>query len=86
MDYPGNLFTPLRNLNHLRRQILEKTQKEILSIYQPSSKEIKSAEKRLSHLKRNLIIPEERKKEMGKKGNQEKRRNPIILSTNSSSY
>jgi len=73
MDYPGNLFTPLRNLNHLRRQILEKTQKEILSIYQPSSKEIKSAEKRLSHLKRNLIIPEERKKEMGKNGKSRKK-------------
>lgn len=51
MDYPGNLFTPLRNLNHLRREVLGKVKKRILENYQPPLKHIKSAEIRLSSWK-----------------------------------
>jgi len=76
MDYPGNLFTPLRNLNHLRRQILENVQKRILSTYQPSSEETESAKKRLSHLKKDLIIKERKKKEDGKKGKSKEEEKP----------
>ncbi len=59
MNYPGNLFTPLRNLNHLRREILEKVQKRILETYQPNLKDVKSAETRLSMWKRNYNTPKE---------------------------
>ncbi len=54
MKYPGNLFSPISNLNHLRRQILEEIQKRILETYQPSAEEIKSAESHLSSWKENL--------------------------------
>ncbi|BDZ72162.1 peptidase U32 family protein [Methanobacterium petrolearium] len=55
MDYPGNLFTPIGNLNHLRRQMLEKVQEKILTIYQLPSDEIKCAKKRLSTFKKDFV-------------------------------
>lgn len=47
LDYPGNLFTPLSNLNHLRREILGEVQQKILETYLPSSKEVELAKTRL---------------------------------------
>lgn len=51
IDYPGNLFTSIQNLNHLRRQILEEVKERILKIYLPSLKEIESIKTRLPALK-----------------------------------
>jgi putative protease len=50
LDYPGGLFTPLGNLNHLRRQILEKIQDKLLEMYRPSGEEVQSVETRLNQL------------------------------------
>ena len=61
MDYPGNLFTPISNLNHLRREILGKVQKRILESYKPPKEEIESVETRLSNFKKNLNILIEKK-------------------------
>jgi U32 family peptidase len=60
MDYPGNLFTPIRNLNHLRRQILEEVQKRILETSHTSAGKIRSAEIRLSSMKKNFEDFEEK--------------------------
>lgn len=40
IDYPGGLFTPLRNLNQLRRDVLKEIESEIVKTYRPSQKEI----------------------------------------------
>jgi len=88
MDYPGNLFTSLGNLNHLRRQILEKVQGKILNTYQPSSDEIECAKKHLSTFKKDFIIEskkttEKRKlmklEEENKKPLQKQPHHPTIL-------
>lgn len=50
LDYPGGLFTPLGNLNHLRRQILEKIQDKLLEMYRPSEEEVETVETRLHRL------------------------------------
>lgn len=68
LDYPGDLFTPLSNLNHLRRQILEKVQDKLLEMYQPSEEELESARARLHHLQEALNNPVETYLEPGESG------------------
>jgi U32 family peptidase len=51
MEYPGDLFTSLSNLNHLRREILERVQNQILESYLPPIEEIKASKSRMSHLR-----------------------------------
>jgi putative protease len=63
MDYPGNLFTPIGNLNHLRREILEEVKKRILKTYQPSPGKIKSVKTRLSSLEKNPALYKEKNDE-----------------------
>jgi U32 family peptidase len=63
MDYPGNLFTPIRNLNYLRREIIAEIQNRILKIYLPSSQNIKSAETGLSTWKNDYDFTQEKFKE-----------------------
>lgn len=53
IDYPGNLFTPISNLNHLRREILEEVQRKILKKYLPSSKEVGLVKSRLDSWKKD---------------------------------
>lgn len=60
MDYPGNLFTPIRNLNHLRRQILEEVQKRMLETSHTSARKMRSAEIRLYSMKKNFEEVEEK--------------------------
>jgi putative protease len=50
LDYPGGLFTTLGNLNHLRRQILEKIQDKLLEVYRPSEEEVETVKTRLHQL------------------------------------
>jgi len=59
IDYPGNLFTPISNLNHLRREILEEVQKRIITTYQPSSQKIEIAKNHLYNEKNKLAFIEE---------------------------
>lgn len=56
LNYPGDLFTPIGNLNHLRRQILEKIKDKILDKYRPSSEEIETAINHLVELKKDLTL------------------------------
>jgi U32 family peptidase len=56
LNYPGDLFTPLGNLNHLRRQILGKIQDKILDNYLPPSEEIEKAIDHLVELKKDLTL------------------------------
>ncbi len=58
LNYPGDLFTPIGNLNHLRRQILEKIKDEILDSYRPSSEEIEKTMNQLVKLKKDLNLKE----------------------------
>jgi len=54
MEYPGDFFTSLSNLNHLRREILERVQNQILKSYLPPLKEFKASKSRMSHLRGSL--------------------------------
>jgi U32 family peptidase len=56
LNYPGDLFTPIGNLNHLRRQILGKIQDKILDNYLPTSEEIEKAIDNLVELKKDLTL------------------------------
>jgi len=51
MKYPGDLFTSLSNLNHLRRKILEKIQNKILKSYLPSLEEVETSKNRIPSLR-----------------------------------
>ncbi|HTX61578.1 MAG TPA: U32 family peptidase, partial [Methanobacterium sp.] len=42
MDYPGNLFAPLSQINNMRREFLENAQKEIIKSYQPGEESLKN--------------------------------------------
>ncbi len=50
MDYPGGLFAPLGELNRLRREFLEKVEREIAISFRPSDEEAKKARERLDGL------------------------------------
>ncbi len=50
MDYPGGLFAPLRELNRLRREFLEKVEQEIAASFRPSDEDAKKARDRLNGL------------------------------------
>lgn len=56
LNYPGDLFTPIGNLNHLRRQILDKITEKILDTYRPSSEEIGIIQNHLVQLKKDLNL------------------------------
>ncbi len=56
LNYPGDLFTSIGNLNHLRRQILEKITEKILDTYRPSSEEIEITRNHLVQLKKDLNL------------------------------
>ncbi|MBI5459569.1 U32 family peptidase [Methanobacterium sp.] len=58
LNYPGDLFTPIGNLNHLRRQILEEIKDKILEAYKPSSEEIETARNQLVQLKKDMNLEE----------------------------
>jgi len=50
MDYPGGLFAPLGELNRLRREFLEKVEREIAVSFRPSDEDVKKARDRLDGL------------------------------------
>jgi putative protease len=58
LNYPGDLFTPIGNLNHLRRQILQKIQDKILEIKKPSPKDIESARTEFSQFVKEFNLEE----------------------------
>ncbi|MDO5836106.1 MAG: U32 family peptidase [Methanobacterium sp.] len=58
LNYPGDLFTPLGNLNRLRRQILQKIQNKILKTKKPSANEIEFARTQFSMLTDELNLVE----------------------------
>ena len=58
LNYPGDLFTPIGNLNHLRRHILQKIQDKILKTNKPSVKDIKSARTQFSQLTKEFNLEE----------------------------
>lgn len=58
IDYPGNLFTPLSNLNHFRRGILEEVQKRIIKTYQPSPHKLETSQNYLQKLKKGFQFVE----------------------------
>jgi U32 family peptidase len=55
MEYSDDLFTPLSNLNHLRREILDRVQDQILKFYLPPLEEVRASKSRMSHMSRSLI-------------------------------
>lgn len=58
MDYPGGLFAPLGELNRLRREFLEKVEREIAVSFRPSDEDVKKARDRLDGLvKRRRTTP-----------------------------
>ncbi len=56
LNYPGDLFTSIGNLNHLRRQILEKITEKILDTCKPSPEEIEVTWNHLVQLKKDLNL------------------------------
>jgi len=50
MDYPGGLFAPLGELNRLRREFLEKVEREMAATFRPSDEEVRGALERLDRL------------------------------------
>ena len=54
IHYPGNLFTPISNLNHLRREILEEVQKRIIKTHQPSSQKIEKSQNYLHKMRKGI--------------------------------
>ena len=54
MEYPGDLFSSLSNLNYLRREIIERVQNQILKFYLPPLEEIKASESKINNLSRIL--------------------------------
>jgi len=50
MEYPGDLFTSLSNLNHLRREILERVQNQILKSYLPPLEKVRASKSKMSHI------------------------------------
>jgi putative protease len=58
LNYPGDLFTPIGNLNHLRRQILQKIQDKILETKKPSSEDIESARTQFSQFAKEFNLEE----------------------------
>lgn len=58
LNYPGDLFTPIGNLNHLRREILQKIQDKILETKRPSAKDIELARTHRSQLQNEFNLKE----------------------------
>jgi len=50
MDYPGGLFAPLGEINRLRREFLEKAEREIAVSFRPSDEVVRGARERLDGL------------------------------------
>ncbi|AXV38060.1 MAG: hypothetical protein CIT01_07560 [Methanobacterium sp. BRmetb2] len=57
VDYPGDLFSPISQLNQIRRDFLEKTKTILLESYLPSKNEVKKSEEHLNRLKYNKFNP-----------------------------
>lgn len=56
MDYPGNLFTPISNLNRLRRNMLDEVKNKMLKSQKPSREEFKGPKKKLSSFKKEMSL------------------------------
>ena len=56
LNYPGGLFASIGNLNHLRRQILEKITEKILDTDRPSSEDIELTRNHLVQLTKDLNL------------------------------
>jgi len=54
IDYPGNLFAPISELNRTRREMFEKIEEVIISSFKPSEDKIKGAYSRLSALNKQF--------------------------------
>jgi U32 family peptidase len=57
VHYPGNLFTPLSNLNRFRRNFLKKAESQILNHYKPQKYDVQQANNRLTLAKKELSSP-----------------------------
>ncbi|AUB57233.1 hypothetical protein BK008_02100 [Methanobacterium sp. MZ-A1] len=78
LNYPGDLFTPIGNLNQLRRQILQKIQDKILKTKKPSTKDIESARIIFSQLTKEMNLEESILEESSREKNSLKKE-PIDL-------
>ncbi len=54
MDYPGGLFTPLSELNKLRREVIVDLETKIIESYRPGPEKIKKSRKSLEIFKNSL--------------------------------
>lgn len=54
INYPGNLFSPLSNLNKIRRDFINKAEIELLKSYKPPKSHVEPAKNRLRLLRTSL--------------------------------
>lgn len=59
LNYNGNLFMPLREINQMRRDLIDSVEKEIIQSYLPSPDELKSSIEKYSVVKEELKKLEE---------------------------
>ena len=55
IDYPGDLFTPISNLNHLRRDFLKLGESLLLNTLKPAENEVLKVKKSLNEFERTFI-------------------------------
>lgn len=64
IEYDENLFLPIKELNQLRRDLINDLEKKIIQHYIPSKTKIKSSQLKLMELRKNLQYTD--KKQIGK--------------------
>ena len=54
LNYSGNLFMPLREINQLRRDLIDSIEKKLIQSYLPSPDELESSFEEYSAVKEEL--------------------------------
>jgi len=58
INYPGNLFTPISNLNSLRREFLKLGESELINTYKPSEEDVLKVQDRFKKFEKRLAYQE----------------------------
>ena len=64
LNYSGNLFMPLREINQLRRDLIDSVENKLIQSYLPSPDELKSSFEEYNECKRRTKILGGRIKEL----------------------
>lgn len=58
INYSGNLFTPISNLNSLRREFLKLAESELINTYKPSKEKVHKVQGRFKEFEKRFTHPE----------------------------